>query len=83
MTELDLESFEKTESKGKRSINREINEAKPLQELFSGWNIEESDEVTSSGYNNLDECLGAGSPLVICILLQAKLTLLKVHLWRI
>ena len=62
MTELDLESFEKTESKGKRSINREINvEAKTLQELLSGgWNIEESDEVTSSGYNNLDECLGGG-----------------------
>ena len=32
-----------------------------MQELLSGgWNIEESDEVTSSGYNNLDECLGGG-----------------------
>jgi hypothetical protein len=62
MTELDLESFDKTASKGKRSVNREIHaEAKTLQELLSGgWNIEETDEFISSGYNNLDECLGNG-----------------------
>ena len=62
MTELDLESLEKQNQKANaRLTEKSTSEAKTLQELLSGgWNIEESDEVTSSGYNNLDECLEDG-----------------------